>query len=224
MFNANAVKEIEKVIGYAFHDKEWLKKAFTHSSYANEKNKKSSYQRLEFLGDSLLDFVIADRLCMDCPQKEEGELSKMRAQIVSKIPLADCIQKTGIEKYLIAGTMGCENVLSDKVRSDLFEAICAAIYRDSGIENAAAFIFKMLAQTIEEAKKGNRCDYKSELIIRAQKENVDFEISCTDIGSARSPKFHAVLQYAQLREEGEGDSKIEAQQCAAKKIYDKIFK
>ena len=127
----NEIVEIEKIIGYTFKDKALLERAFTHGS--KEKHATKNYQSLEFLGDSILDFIIAKRLMEINPDAHEGALTRLRAQIVSREPLADEIAKLGLENYLIVGKGENAKAISNqsKIMSDIFEAVIGAIYLDS---------------------------------------------------------------------------------------------
>ncbi len=94
--------EIEKIIGYSFKDDELLLSALTHPSYGNERNM-TSYERLEFVGDSIVDFIIADELYKRFENADEGSLSKMRAGIVSREPLANIVKRNGFDEYILIG-------------------------------------------------------------------------------------------------------------------------
>lgn len=163
-FDDVTIDEIEKKISYVFHDKNLLVTAFTHSSYCNEHSGSTSYERLEFLGDSILGFLMADKLYFGTDENEGG-MTVMRAGSVSKEPLADKIDKMGVIKYLRHGN-GVEPDFksSIKTRSDLFESIIAAMYVDSGrsLEAPANFVKNL------DVTKGR--DYKSVLQEYVQKQ------------------------------------------------------
>lgn len=137
----NEIVEIEKIIGYTFKDKALLERAFTHGS--KEKHATKNYQSLEFLGDSILDFIIAKRLMEINPDAHEGALTRLRAQIVSREPLADEIAKLGLENYLIVGKGENAKAISNqsKIMSDIFEAVIGAIYLDSKISTLRRSLF-----------------------------------------------------------------------------------
>ena len=115
--------EIEKIIGYSFKDDELLLSALTHPSYGNERNM-TSYERLEFVGDSIVDFIIADELYKRFENADEGSLSKMRAGIVSREPLANIVKRNGFDEYILIGG-GRE--LGEKELSNIFESLVGAI-------------------------------------------------------------------------------------------------
>ena len=138
MKHQEIISEAEKIIGYKFKDKKLLLKALTHSCYSNE-HRVESNERLEFLGDAIIEFIITERLYLEFKSKE-GDLSKIRSMIVSEKPLSEAIDKLGLEKCLLKGVGESKTSISSKaVKCDMFEAIVGAIYLDGGIENAKSF-------------------------------------------------------------------------------------
>ncbi len=127
------IKQVEEHIEYAFNDKQLLVDALTHSSYLNEHTgRRVSYDRLEFLGDSILDFIVAEELYFNL-NKDEGEMTQLRARIVSREPLAIAVDDMGLLPYMRIGSGARKDaVCSQKTKSDLFESILAAMYIDSG--------------------------------------------------------------------------------------------
>lgn len=205
--------KIEKIIGYTFKDKSILEKAMTHPSYAYE-HKLPSYQKLEFLGDSILDFIIAEELMKKYPNSDEGVLTKKRANIVSKNPLADSIDHTGLDEFILLGN----NVYpSKKSRSDIFESLVAGIYMDSkDIEKSREFIMKMLIPMFngEHIEK----DYKSVLLeyCSHHEKKVNFEMVLQE-GPPHNPTFKFnVLIDDKVLGYGTDHSKKSAQQEAAR--------
>jgi len=157
------VKAIEKIIGYTFNDIQFLQRAITHVSYNKMMGKGGdSYQRMEYLGDAILDFVVADELYRNYPQFDEGRLSKFRANIVSREPLAKIVDNSKISSYVLYDKGA--TILSKKIKSDFFESIVAAIYLDSnGLKSAKKFILKYLKPYITAEIKNDNYDYKSML-------------------------------------------------------------
>lgn len=146
--------ELEKTIGYSFADKNLLLLALTHSSYANEhkKKKKENNERLEFLGDAVLELTISDYLFHEYPDRDEGKLTKLRSSLVCEYTLAICARDISLGKYLLLSkgedfTGGRER---DSILSDAFEAVIGAIYLDGGMEKAAAFIHNNLLKDVED--------------------------------------------------------------------------
>ena len=135
-------KKIEKIIHYSFKDKELLKTAFTHSSYANDVGVASN-QRLEFLGDAVLNFAVADYLYNNY-DVEEGQMSKWRAKMVNSDNLSGIIETLKLDEYLLLGKSFSRQEKSKSIKEDLFESLVGAIYTDSSIEKAKRFIFRFI--------------------------------------------------------------------------------
>lgn len=148
--------ELEQKIGYQFRDHSLLKRAVMHSSYTNEKHlpKHHCNERLEFLGDAVLELVSSEFLFLHHPKVSEGELTKTRASMVCEPSLAFCAGDIDLGKYLLLGkgeeaTGGRER---DSVTSDAMEALIGAIYLDGGFEQARAFIHKFILSDLENKK------------------------------------------------------------------------
>lgn len=159
--------EVEAIIGYKFKNATLLQRALTHSSIDGSQQLSEgvgNYQRLEYLGDALLDFLVAEELFKLYPSYNEGELTKIRSNIVSKTPLAEVITSVGIVKYIIKFNLDV-NAISEKVKSDIFEALLCAIYLDSNsLENARNFVLRFLGVNIQKARTVQNYDYKSILL------------------------------------------------------------
>lgn len=158
-------KKIEKIIHYSFKNKELLKTAFTHSSYANDVGVASN-QRLEFLGDAVLNFAVADYLYNNY-DVEEGQMSKWRAKMVNSDNLSGIIETLKLDEYLLLGKSFSSQEKSKSIKEDLFESLVGAIYTDSSIEKAKRFIFRFI--DIKKSVKKKDVDYKSELQELVQK-------------------------------------------------------
>lgn len=155
-------EKIEKIIHYNFKDKNLLKTAFTHSSLANEKKVKSN-ERLEFLGDSVLSIVVTDRIYHHY-NKSEGDLSKIRASLVSESSLAFVMESLKLDEFLMCGE-GLKNQKPTKAMlADNFEALVAAIYLDGGIEKAKAFILNVLDSAMSDIDRGGVPDSAKSLL------------------------------------------------------------
>ena len=138
------IEELEAKIGYHFSNQLLLRQALTHSSFANEQkvNKYEDYERLEFLGDAVLELISSEFLFQENKEMSEGKLTRMRASIVCEQALAYCARQFGLEAYILLG-VGEERTggrTKDSIISDVMEAIIGAIYLDSGKEEAALFI------------------------------------------------------------------------------------
>ncbi len=161
--------EIENIIGYRFSDRELLKKAFVHSSYAQEHNLKDN-ETMEFFGDAVLEFLSSEYLCAKHPDFDAGQLSKARAGVVSAAGLKKSIEKLGLMKYLlVSNSYRQARNKSRKMEANLYEAILCAIYMDGGMENARRFVLKTLKTQMDEAKKSSK-DSKSRLQEYCQKK------------------------------------------------------
>ena len=147
------IKKFQEVIGYHFHDEKLLRQALTHSSFANEKHlkKHSDNERLEFLGDAVLEIISSEFLYKEYPDKPEGELTKLRASIVCEPTLALCTKDIALGEYLLLGKgedqtggRGRKSILSDAL-----EAVIGAIYLDGGFANAKEFIHRFVLNNVE---------------------------------------------------------------------------
>lgn len=150
------IEELEQKIGYKFQDKNLLKKAMLHSSYANEKQlpKSECNERLEFLGDAVLELVSSEFLFFSNEEMPEGELTKARASMVCEPSLAFCAREIDLGEYLILGkgeeaTGGRKR---DSLTSDALEALIGAIYIDGGFANAKEFVMKYILNDLENKK------------------------------------------------------------------------
>ncbi len=148
------MKQFEQVIGYEFKEKGLLKRALTHSSYANENRleKDCSNERLEFLGDAVLELATSQYLYEQYPQKLEGELTKLRASIVCETTLAFCANEIHLGKHLLLGKG--EELTGGRSRnsviSDAMEAMIGAIFLDGGFANAKEFIEGFILNDLED--------------------------------------------------------------------------
>ena len=148
------MKELEDQIGYHFKNKSNLKLALTHSSYSNESksHKKENNERMEYLGDAVLEISVSDYLYRAYPDKDEGELTKIRSSLVCERTLSICARDILLGKYLLLSkgehmTGGRDR---DSILSDAFEALIGAIYLDGGMEEARKFIDTFLLQDVED--------------------------------------------------------------------------
>ena len=157
--------KIEKIIHYSFKDKELLKTAFTHSSYANQNNVKSN-QRLEYLGDAILNFVVADYLYNNF-DVEEGQMSKWRSKMVNSENLSSIIDSLGLDRFLLLGKSFNSQEVARSLKEDLFESIVGAIYLDTSIEKAKRFVFRFI--DVKKSVKKKSVDFKTALQEEVQK-------------------------------------------------------
>ena len=162
------IQDLQKRIGYHFYDEKLIRQALTHSSYANERkiNKCGDYERLEFLGDAVLEMVSSEFLFRKYPDMPEGKLTKLRASMVCEPSLAFCAKDLELGKFLFLGkgeeATGGRNRAS--VTSDVMEAIIGAIFLDGGLESAKLFIMNYILNDIED----KQLFYDSKTILQEQ--------------------------------------------------------
>jgi ribonuclease III len=222
-------KELEKILDYEFINIENLEASLRHSSFINEKNLSNlmNYERLEFLGDAIFDAIISDYLFFNLKDREEGELTKIRAEIVRESSLAKCGAKLGIGEFIFLskGEEGSGGRERRSILADVMEAIIGAIYVDGGFLKAREFVIKLFGGVIDAAISGTLfSDYKTALQEKLQ-VNGDVEISYV-IENETGPD-HEKTFYVNLKANGEeigkgiGKSKKEAEQNAAKDALEK---
>lgn len=154
MMEGYTLSALEEKIGYHFQDLSLLKQALTHSSYSNEQkiNKAKHYERLEFLGDAVLELVSSEFLFHANPDMPEGDMTKMRASMVCEPSLAFCARDLELGQYMRLGK-GEESTggrKRDSITSDAMEAVIGAIYLDGGMEPAKAFINRFILSDLED--------------------------------------------------------------------------
>ncbi len=156
--------DCENSIGYVFKNKNLLKEALTHTSYAYE-NKVKSNERLEYLGDSILEFIISEYLYLKYKNLSEGEMTKVRANVVCEDSLFEIAKNHNFSDFLYLGKSETHSQNSKKaIMADSVEAMIAAIFLDSNLENAKKFIIDNLKDTVEIASKNvGMKDYKTVL-------------------------------------------------------------
>ncbi len=223
------LEEIEKSIGYTFKNKQLLQTALTHTSYAYEHNEESN-EKLEYLGDSILEFISSKYLYLNYPNLREGEMTKVRASVVCEESLYKVAKRHDFSDFLYLGKS--EQKAGGKNRpailADSVEAIIAAMYLDGGIEPVEKFIIENLKQEIEIASKhvGDK-DYKTVLQEKLQIHGdvkIEYEIT-KETGPDHDKKFESEVKCnGKILAKGEGKSKKEAQMHAAKKALEILKK
>lgn len=224
------LKELQSKIGYNFKSPKILETALTHSSYANESKRKISYnERLEFLGDSVLSVAISEYLYSNCPDLPEGELTKIRACIVSEPSLSQAAKSIQLGGYLRLGkgekaTGGQER---SSILADALESIIGAVYLDGGLNSAKEFILRILKNCICNALCGEGIkDYKTDLQELLQKhslEPITYQI-VNEYGPDHNKCFVAKVFHGKNEiGSGMGKSKKEAEQQAACKALEDMY-
>ncbi len=210
--------EFQNRIGYQFNDINMLKNALTHSSYANEiKLKKvSNNERLEFLGDAVLELTSSDYIYRN-NQMSEGEMSRLRASIVCEPTLAMCARSFGLEKYIMLGkgeelTGGRER---DSIISDACEALIGSIYIDGGFANAKEFIEKFILNDLENKKLFYDSKTILQEVVQAHGLDVEYE-QISEVGPEHDKTFVVSAKCSDLfHVQASGHTKKAAQQKAA---------
>ena len=177
MANHTLLKELQQKIDYQFKDENLLFTALTHSSYANEHklHKIHHNERLEFLGDAVLEVVSSDFLFKNFPDMAEGQMSKKRASLVCEPTLAYCARQIGLGKYLMLGKG--EDMGGGRNRDSILSAVIGSIYLDGGIEQAGSFIMTHVLNDIEH--KAMFQDSKTilqELLQKDHKDPITYEV------------------------------------------------
>ena len=222
--------EFEKIIEYSFNDKHILSLALTHSSYANEhKLGKFEYnERLEFLGDAVLEFLVSRYIFEKYPELPEGELTKLRASVVCEGSLAKKAVDIHLGDFLYLGKG--EELTGGRTResilADAFEAVIGAVVIDGGIENAEKYVMGLMTDVISSVRNSFMLmDYKTRLqeeIQKSSKEPVAYAI-VKESGPDHGKLFEAEVSHrGSVLGSGTGRSKKEAEQAAAKNALGKI--
>ena len=215
-------EELEEIIGYHFKNKELLKNALTHTSYAYEHHVASN-EKLEFLGDSILEFVSSEFMYNKYTNLKEGEMTKVRATVVCEESLYKIAKLHNFSDFLLLGKSEVMTGGNKRpaILADSVEAVIAAIFIDGGLEEAKRFIIKNLDKEIDIATKNvGKKDYKTVLQEELQK-NGDVKIEYTIIketGPDHDKRFEAEVSLnGKVLATGKGKSKKEAEMQAAKK-------
>jgi ribonuclease-3 len=166
---AETIAKAEKILGYAFKDKQLLKESLTHASIAN--TRLVSNERMEFLGDAVLDLIICEALYLKFPQYMEGELTKIKSAVVSRRTCAEVSVETGLIDLLITGKgVGTGQSMPSSLAAAVYESIVAAIYLDGGFEAAKTYILRTMGGKVEEiASSAHQQNFKAILQQHAQK-------------------------------------------------------
>ncbi len=226
-------EDFEKNLGYEFKDISNLELAFTHTTYVFEHNQGHylSNQRLEFIGDAVLDLVVGHELYNLRPEADEGYLSKIRSIVVCEASFASAARKLNVGKYLKLGKGEAASNGADKdsTLADAFEALIAAIYFDSDLETVRKVILDLLHDTIIDAVEGRIfLDYKSRILEIAQQKNNQHSITFCVVderGPAHQKEFDVECSAdGILLAKATGRSKKDAEQKAARAAIDAFNK
>jgi ribonuclease-3 len=220
--------ELQQHIGYTFRKADLLERALTQRSYANENRLSGHNERMEFLGDSVLNLVVSELLMNALPGSAEGELSRIRAAVVSEPSLAAVARVIGLGEYLLLGrgeeqTGGRDK---DSLLADSLEALVASLYLDGGLEPAGTFITRSFADTTRRVSAaGGTADYKTEIQELCQeklKTLPEYHV-VSESGPDHQKQFSVELSIkGEVYGRGAGRSKKEAEQRAAKEALEKL--
>jgi ribonuclease-3 len=227
----NEFDALEHIIGYRFRDPGLLEHALTHTSKANEDVSGGVFdnESLEFLGDAVLGFVMADLLFRRFPERDEGGKSKIKAALVSTVSLARLADRLNLGDHLLLGR-GEEKTggrRKQALLADGYEALIAAIYLDGGIEHATSFIQRQFAELIDEAREGAGVvrDFKSALqeLVQSGGEPLPEYVVVGETGPDHHKTFHVEVRVrGQALADASGRSKKEAEQEAARLALERL--
>jgi ribonuclease-3 len=214
---------LESRLGHRFRDRALLARALTHSSWAHENGSAADNEPLEFLGDALLGFLIAEALCARFPEADEGTLSKMKAYLVSRGSLAQVAQDLDLASHLRLGRASrVEGRARETLLADGLEAVVAAVHLDGGDVAARALVTRLFGPRMEglDRAEAERQDAKTglqELLQAAGRPAPRYRVGATE-GPPHSPTFHVdLLVDDTVVAKGDGGSKKEAEQKAARR-------
>ena len=217
------MQKLEEKIGYVFTDKKLLQTALTHSSYANEHAAQGceSYERLEFLGDSILGAVTANYLYRHEPRLPEGRMTRLRAELVCETALHRVALSLELGRYMRLGK-GEENTGGRgraSILADMVESIIAALYLDSGIDEARRFIMETVLSDVVITEAHHSADYKTELqelVQQRPNRHISYEL-VGESGPDHDKRFVFTVSIdGEIAGRGEGRTKKEAEQMAAR--------
>jgi ribonuclease-3 len=215
------LRELEQALGLKFNDRKLLAQAFTHSSYVNENRGKAMHnERLEFLGDAVLELCVSDYLYNLFPKRTEGELTKLRASIVCEPSLVEFANELGFGSYVRLGRG--EEITGGRTRpallADVFEAFIGALYLDQGIEAVRSWLMKVMFPKISRYDQPQISDYKTRLQEYVQQYalgTLEYRI-VDEHGPAHDKHFVSEVYMNDRRlGRGSGRTKKEAEQNAA---------
>ena len=224
---SNSITNLLKRFNVSYKNVALYEQALTHPSYNGDANTKhQDYEKLEFMGDAVLNFVTADLVYKNRPELSEGNLTKLRSVLVSTKPLAAYARKISLHEYIRIGhSITLDQVkASDKILENVFEALVGAIYLDAGLKSAYHLISSLLLEDIKNYDVDDLTDYKSKLQEEIQAEHRDAVqyVTIETSGPAHDRTFKVqVLFNGIVLGVGEGKSKKKAEEMAAKSALSK---
>jgi ribonuclease-3 len=212
------IKEIEDKIEYTFQNKALLKEAFTHSTYANVHGGKDN-ERMEYLGDAVLQLVVTEWQYSRDARADEGKMTSQRQKFVCEEALDEAVRALGLQNYLLVS--GGKANVGKKTISSLFETVIAAIYLDGGYDAAKKFIVKYV-RLEEQASPVNHKGALQEFLQSKKEQPPTYETVKT--GKDNAPTFLTKAEAMGMAATGEGGSKREAEQQAARALLEMLTK
>ena len=212
--------EFLKKYGIDINNTTLLNEALTHSSYSNEHKGINNYERLEFLGDAVLELIISEYLYNNYNLKE-GEMTKVRASFVCEKALDKYSSDIGLHKHIKVG-MGQINNINEAIVADVFESVLAVIYLEKGFNTAKEYIYKIVVPYIE-SNYDFLSDYKTKLqeLVQTDKKSLTYEV-VKETGEAHNKTFYVEVKINDIvYGKGSGRSKKEAEQNAARDALNK---
>lgn len=226
--NNETYQALENITGHKFNDRKNIEIAFTHKSYSNEImcGKKQSYERFEFLGDAILEFVVSDFLFREYRDKTEGDLTKTRASLVCEFTLSRIARELDFGSYMLLskGEKNTGGANRDSILCDIFESVIGALYVDGGFDAAKKFIYKYLLTDIE--NKTLFYDAKTRLQEIVKKNNDTLRYELVEESGPEHNKLFKVEVYINDKpvSNGTGHSRKTAEQHAAFNALHKMIK
>lgn len=225
MDNIKNFLESEKI---PYNKLDLYKVAFTHSSYSNEsKENENSYERLEFLGDSILGKIVSEHLYKEFPEYDEGEMTLVKHRLVNKDFLGDLGKELKFEKIILLGVGEKNNELAFSIYGDLFESLIAAIYLDIGYDEAKKFVDKHITSKSKSISSENAKDPKTtlqELLQGESRGSITYNTSPNSIKGSPNKFISQVMFEGEILGKGEGPSKKDAQKEAAKAAIERMVR
>ena len=217
---SDKLNSLQKKINIKFKNLNYLKKSITHKSYDQSNN----YEKLEFLGDRILGFVISKKLIELYPDQKEGMLDKKLASLVNKNKCLEVAKIIGLEKFILLGNKNSKSKVENKILADSIEALIGAIYYDKGFDTVEKFILNNWKNFINSSK---------EIIIDSKTELQEYSLKkfkllpiyklVSSTGPRHKPKFTISVRLKDTKiYDGYGESKKKAEQNAAKKLLNSI--
>ena len=223
----NNVSDLLNKLNITYKNLAIYEQALTHPSYNGDANTKhQDYEKLEFMGDSVLGYVTADLVYKNRPEMSEGDLTKLRSVLVSTKPLAAYARKISLDQYVRIGHSITANQVkeSDKILENVFESLIGAIYLDAGLKAAYNFIKYIFLKDIKSYDADNLTDYKTKLQEEIQAEHRDAVqyVTISQSGPAHDRTFTVQVKYNDIvLGTGTGKSKKKAEEMAAKDALSK---